>query len=225
MAFLMVPLFFREAEIIAEKCKETNIKVATFNNYVNQSKVDFFIGQDLYQSGKVAASLFYILIKEKANLAILHIDESFQNASHMQEKERGFIDYFKINKSKEVKIHIHHLKKEDGFSIEKTITNFKRKNAYLDGIFVTTSKAYLLANGGRVSSTKPILVGYDLVEKNIAHLKEGNISFLIHQDPKKQVYLSLTSLVEYFLFDNPFRKQLLLPIDIINAENYSYYLA
>ena len=56
------------------------------------------------------------------------------------------------------------------------------------------------------------------------HLAHDKIAFLIHQDPKKQVYLSLTKLIEYFLFGKPLQESLSLPIDIINSENYPQYL-
>ncbi|WP_276168787.1 substrate-binding domain-containing protein [Zobellia alginiliquefaciens] len=225
VAILMVPLFFNEAENLIKKCSEAKIKVATFNNYIKQSKVDLFIGQDLNQSGRVAASLFNVLLQKNSTIAVLHIDEVFQNASHMQEKECGFKGYFSTKNIKNFRIQVHNLKKESGRPFENTIEHFVKTNANaLDGIFVTTSKAYLLADQIANHTNKTIIIGYDLVADNITHLTNQNISFLIHQDPKKQVYLSLTYLIEHFLFDNPLREEQLLPIDIVNAENYSQYL-
>ncbi|PKA98158.1 LacI family transcriptional regulator [Flavobacteriaceae bacterium MAR_2009_75] len=225
VAILMAPLFFNEAEIIIKKCREANIKVATFNNYLKQIEVDAFIGQDLQQSGRVAASLFNMLLEEKATIAILHIDEAFQNASHMQEKELGFKDYFNQHVTKNFDISVYNIKKETERSFEDTINAFLEQNTNIDGLFVTTSKAYLLANQIAKRPYKKIIIGYDLVAENITHIENQNISFLIYQDPRKQVYLSLSYLIEHFLFDNPLRKQHLLPIDIINAENYPQYLA
>ena len=223
-ALLMVPLFNKEAEIIAEKCLEASIKIATFNNYIKDHKVNLEIGQNLFQSGRVAAKLFNMLFGKKASLAVLHIDEAFQNASHMQEKERGFKDYYTQKEDLDYSITVYNLNKNSKISLEENIESFLKTVHEVDGIFITTSKSYLLANP--ISSYLPnsIIIGYDLVAENIKFLKEDKIAFLIHQDPKKQLYLSLTRLIEFFLFDKAFQESVTLPIDIINTENYQQYL-
>ena len=222
-AILMVPLFYKEAKDFAKNCVDANIKMATFNNYIKDQKIDLQIGQDLFQSGRVAAKLFNMLLGTKASLAILHIDEAFQNASHMQEKELGFKTYY-LQKELDYDISVYNLKKEAKIPFKKTIDHFLKSITPVDGLFVTTSKAYLLANYMTESFSKPLIIGYDLVAENINHLAHDKIAFLIHQDPKKQVYLSLTKLIEYFLFGKPLQESLSLPIDIINSENYPQYL-
>ncbi|MGO4910727.1 substrate-binding domain-containing protein [Leeuwenhoekiella sp. W20_SRS_FM14] len=222
-AVLMVPLFYKEAEHVAKMCVAAGIKIATFNNYIKEPQINLEIGQDLFQSGRVAAKLFNMLLGNKATLAVLHIDEAFQNASHMQEKERGFKDYF-AQKELAFTINVHNIKKESKIPFDQTIENFLKSIDDVDGLFVTTSKAYLLANHIAAYLPKSLIIGYDLVAENIKYLEEDKIAFLIHQDPKKQVYLSLTNLIEFFLFDKPLQESLTLPIDIINTENYPQYL-
>ena len=68
------------------------------------------------------------------------------------------------------------------------------------------------------------IIGYDLLDQNIEYLKKNLISFLIHQNPKKQVFLGLTYLVEHLLFNKEIPAKSLIPIDIINAENLELYL-
>ena len=223
-AILMVPLFYKEAENVAKRCVEADIKIATFNNYIKDHKINFEIGQDLFQSGRVAAKLFNMLLGKSGSIAILHIDEAFQNASHMQEKERGFKDFFNLNKDLDFKIDVHNLKKESKITFDQTIENFLKSIDPVNGIFVTTSKAYLIANHIATYTPDSVIIGYDLVSENIKYLEENKIAFLIHQDPKKQVYLSLTNLIEFFLFDKPLQESVLLPIDIINTENFPQYL-
>ncbi|MFY0715246.1 hypothetical protein J1D01_16405 [Seonamhaeicola sp. NFXS20] len=55
-------------------------------------------------------------------------------------------------------------------------------------------------------------------------LKEGHIDFLINQTPKKQTLIGLSALAEHILFDKEIPKRTLLPIDIINSENFKHYL-
>ena len=68
-ALLMVPLFQKEAKHIVELCNEENIKISIFNNFIDTNFTTNFIGQDLFQSGRVAAKLLDILLKKSfANL-------------------------------------------------------------------------------------------------------------------------------------------------------------
>ncbi|UMB52397.1 substrate-binding domain-containing protein [Lutibacter sp. A64] len=222
-AILMVPLFQKEASKIAAKCTENNIKVSTFNNFIDSSYSNNFIGQDLYQSGRVAAKLMDMLLK-KGTIGIIHIDEDYQNATHLQEKEKGFRSYFKSLKTSDYKITTVNLNYKKSEIFNASIDSFLEKNPNINGLFVTISKSYVVVEALKEKANTIAIVGYDLVKKNIDYLKQGQIDFLIHQNPKQQVYLGLSYLVEHFLFDKQIPPQLLLPLDIINSENIEGYL-
>jgi LacI family transcriptional regulator len=68
------------------------------------------------------------------------------------------------------------------------------------------------------------VVGYDLIDENVKYLQHGTIDFIIHQNQKRQAYLGVTSLVEYFLFQKEISERILLPIDVVNSENSDYYI-
>lgn len=225
-ALLMAPLFQKEAISIVEICNEKGIKTSIFNNYIESDFINNFIGQDLYQSGRVGAKLLDMLLN-KGHIGIVHIDEDYHNATHLQEKEKGFRSYFEdCNKSKYTisTIHLNHKDTNCSENFEDSILKFLDNNTDLNGLFVTISKAYTLVEILKKRLNNIAIVGYDLVEKNIEYLKNDDIDFLIHQNPKQQVYIGLTHLAEYFLFDKEIPKQLLLPIDIVNSENIHGYL-
>ncbi|MEZ0128552.1 LacI family transcriptional regulator, partial [Flavobacterium sp. LBUM151] len=97
-------------------------------------------------------------------------------------------------------------------------------NPQIQGLFVTTSKAYQVAKIiAKNPERKIALVGYDLLENNLEYLNNKTIDFLIHQNPKRQAYLGTTSLIEHFIFEKEINAQKLLPIDIINTENAKDY--
>lgn len=222
-ALLMVPLFQKEAKEIVEKCNEKGIKVSIFNNFINTNYATNFIGQDLHQSGKVAAKLMDMLLK-KGHIGIIHIDEDYQNATHLQEKEKGFRSYFDALKTSNYNITTVNLNYKKSNSFNESLQTFLRANNDINGVFVTISKSYVVVDAIKEKGDSIAIVGYDLVKNNIDYLKKGNIDFLIHQKPKQQVYLGLTYLAEYFLFDKEIPSQLLLPIDIVNSENIDGYL-
>ena len=217
---LMVPLFYKEAKSVLEHYQSLGIQVCSFNNQITTSTATF-IGQDLYQSGRVAAKLLHS-VNAKGDLAIVHIDEQYKNAVHMQEKEKGFKSYFEDVGDYEGEI----LKcKVKHGETEEKLSHFLSKNPNLKGIFVTNSKAFHVARILQKKSKSNIkLVGYDLLTANVTHLKNGIIDFLIHQNPRQQAYLGMKLLIEHLVFEKQIPEQFLLPIDIINSENVTPFL-
>lgn len=216
---LMAPLFQKEALDIFTKCQEKNVLVALFNNYINTFNNENFIGQDLYQSGRVAASLIDKLIDTAATTAIVHLDEE----AHMKLKENGFKAYFREKKNSP-KIETLSLKTSNKEELKKAATNFLKTNSKISAVFITNSKAYIFIKAIEDLCKDITVVGYDLLDENIEFLRDGCIDFLIHQKPKRQAYLGVGYLAEHFLFGKPIPSQNLLPIDIITPENVMYYM-
>jgi LacI family transcriptional regulator len=219
---LLAPLFHKETLNVVNKYNSLGIIVSTFNNHVQLSSIKNFVGQDLFQSGRMAAKLLDLLFNN-GQIAIIHIDESYENAIHMQEKEKGFRDYFSEKKGMDYKIITLKLQNPN---FEINFINFLNENPNLSGVFVTTSKAYQIARiiGNRNNHNKIRIIGYDLIDENVTCLNQGLIDFLIHQNPKRQVYLGITCLVEHFLFEKEIPNKILLPIEIINSENANFYM-
>ena len=220
-AVLLAPLFYKEALETIEKYNASNVIVTTFNSQIESNLVKSFVGQNLFKSGRVAAKLLDS-ITDKGQIAIVHIDETFKNAIHMQEKERGFRAYFEEKDTNNYKITTLKLKNPN---VETNFNNFLIENPDLSGIFVTTSKAYQIAKLIHAVKNKKIrVVGYDLIDENCTFLEQGTIDFLIHQNEKRQTYLGIATLAEHFLFEKEIPEISLLPIDIVNTENAIYYL-
>lgn len=221
-AVLLAPLFHKETLEIVKEYHQANIIVNTFNNQIEGDIIKGFVGQDLYKSGRVAASLMNLILTD-GQIAIIHIDESVKNAVHMQEKEKGFRNYFDEKNNTAFSLTTLKLKQHN---VETKFALFLEQNPNLKGIFITTSKAYQIASLlSPLKDRKIALIGYDLVENNVKFLNEGVVHFLIHQNQKRQVYLGISTLVEHFLFRKDIPETILLPIDIINAENASFYIA
>lgn len=217
---LMVPLFYREAKQVLKQYSSLNTPLCTFNNQIYTSQANF-IGQDLFQSGRVAAKLMHS-INVSGDLAIIHIDEKYKNAVHMQEKEKGFRSYFEEQKGYDGAILKCKLKFDD---LEDKLYHFLNKHPRLTGLFVTNSKAYHIASVLQAETKNHLnLVGYDLIAENVRYLQTGVIDFLIHQNPRQQTYLGMKFLIEFLVYEKHIPKQFLLPIDIINSENVTPFL-
>jgi len=221
-AVLIVPLFYKEALDIIKNYNRLGIVSVTFNNYLKSNAIKSFVGQDLFQSGRVAARLLDLLIK-KGTIAIIHIDEDYENAVHMQEKEKGFRNYFNILENSDFEILTCTLKHP---KFKSSLTEFLNSHPNLIGIFVTTSKAHQVAKViSKIKDKKIAIVGYDLLQSNLDYLNTNVIDFLIHQNPRRQAKLGVIHLIEHFIFDKEIPIKKLLPIDIINSENAKNYIS
>lgn len=219
-AILMPPIFQDEALSILKQCADKNIRVALFNNHIESLEYGTFIGQDMEQTGRIAADLIFKMVGPKTKIAIVHIDME----PHMQLKENGFKSYFQNKRKDPFPLEIKIFKTDKTEDFEEEITLFFKENTAFSAIFVTNSKTYKLVRVLEKNEHRPILVGYDLLKENINYLKEGKIDFLIHQKPKRQAYLAIAYFSEFFLFGKILPKQYLLPIDIITSENVNQYL-
>ena len=221
-AVLMVPFFYKETLTALNDYNDLGIIVSTINNRIESKFIKGFVGQDLHQSGRVAAKLMQSAVQKSGDIAIIHIDERYKNAIHMQEKEKGFREYYDQTNNFNNQITTLKLKRS---KFDTTLTNFLKENNNLVGICVTTSKTYQVADViNKIKDIKVSLIGYDLVHENVKHLKNSVIDFLIHQNPKQQAYLGLKVLAEHLLFVKELPEEILLPIDIINSENVKPFM-
>ncbi len=220
-AVLITPVFHKESIEVIKKYNANNIIVSTINDPLELNGITSYVGQDLIQSGRIAARLMEMIVPKNKDILIIHLDEVFNNSIHMQLKEKGFKNYLKNLPNSNYNLKTYSLQQTD---LDEKLHDLLKKPNHISGIFVTTSKGYSVA---KIVNDFPDLdikiIGYDLLDENIKYLKNNAIDFLINQNPKHQSYLCITQLAEYFLFDKKIPKQKLLPIDIVNSENFDGY--
>ncbi|WP_289039564.1 LacI family DNA-binding transcriptional regulator [uncultured Zobellia sp.] len=217
---LMTPLFEQESFQISQTCKEEKIRVALFNNHLNTKTTQSFIGQDLVQSGKIAANLIDKILPSESDIGIIHIDKE----PHLLLKEQGFKEYYINQECSHRILDAKDFNSDNQDRFKHDVKQYIRNNPNVAALFITNSKVYMIAEILSKLPKSCVLVGYDLVPKNVSYLKEGKLDFLIHQRPKEQAYLSINYFAEFFLFGKNVPLKNLLPIDIITAQNVDYYL-
>jgi LacI family transcriptional regulator len=218
------PIFYHESLPVFQLFKDREIPYVLFNTNIPEVQPMSFIGQNLYQSGRVGAELMTIGQHEPGTFAVLHIDEDIHDSVHLLEKEKGFRDYF-TEKSKL------------GFNIVDFALNPKEptfndqlkqllSDASLKGIFVSTSKGTAVAASflEKHGKSNIRLIGYDLLDDNLKYLRNGIIDFLINQNPKRQVNLSISHLVNHLMFKRNAPKTDLFPLEVITPQNVDSYL-
>lgn len=220
---VITPQFYRESIAFFDKCLKATMPYVTFNTYMQEAKGLSFIGTDSHVSGMVAADLLRMSMTHNGKIVVLHFDEDLQNSRHMLEKENGFREYFKKLQKKAPQIETIVLNNPT-HNYPKELKKLASSNE-VDGLFVSTSKAYEIASLVDVDIEKRIkIVGYDLLPKNIKLMQKGAIDFLINQNPLQQARASITTLANHFILKKKVAPLQFFPIEIISRYNLSSYL-
>lgn len=221
---VFAPIFHQEALSFLKKCDDYKIPVIVFNANLPETNPLSFIGQDLYESGKLAAELIHLSQPGTGTFVILHINEHSSTSVHLAEKQKGFEDYFKIKASESNVLALNLNTRDQAKFTNELETLFAEPQ--LKGALVTTSKGVsLVAKFLEQHSRKDIrLIGYDLLQENIHYLKAGIITFLINQNSKHQTFLGINHLANFLFLKKEPPLQKLLPLEIITRENLNSYL-
>lgn len=223
---VMAPIFHPQAMPVIKVLREQNIPYVLINTNIPESNPLSFIGQDLFQSGKLAGRLMSLGKGGSDSFAILHIGEDINDSVYLMEKERGFRSYFQGCPASQNMIQSHNLNQDlraIPAQIEKILDNESLK-----GVYVTTSKALgivaaILATHPRKSAVQ--LIGYDMLEENLHYLKQNVITFLINQNPKRQSFVGISHMANHLLFKRTVPTTELFPLEIITQQNLDSYLS
>ncbi len=225
-AVLIAPIFYKETLPFFEYCKVNNIPFILFNTNIPEAEPLSFIGQNLHDSGRVAANLMHLAHPSSGNFAIIHSKEDDDdNAVHLLQKELGFKEYFK--KTDDTRYSILTLKLT---SLTAAVNDDKLDaliaDANLKGIFISTSSgtSYIASFLERRKRSDIKLVGYDLLKENVQHMQNGTIDFLINQNPTRQTLIGIRFLANYLFLQKTPPATNLFPLEIITRENLTSYL-
>ncbi|MEM9885924.1 MAG: LacI family DNA-binding transcriptional regulator [Bacteroidota bacterium] len=227
-AVLIAPIFLQESLSFFDRCEANNIPYALINTFIDRKSKNalFYLGQDSYQSGFLAAKLLTFGLSSNETALILHMEKSVVNAAHLLEKEKGFEDYFSQNQSNDIrtaKASFSELNNELKF--QKFIDFTLKNHPSTKGVFVTTSRIFHLVRQLEKMNIHHLkLVGFDLIEENLNFLYRDKIDFLINQNPVKQGYLGILELMNYLVFKKMPKANQHLPLDVVMRENVVYYL-
>jgi LacI family transcriptional regulator len=181
-----------------------------------------FIGQDPYKSGMLAGRLMKMLIVDDGDIAIIRV---LPQDYHINLRAEGFQDYFTDNGFMN-NIQVYNWNENKNLNnINVLIKKIVDNNTNLKGIFMTNALTYLVATYIQSNhlEKKIKIIGYDLVEENVAYLKNSVIDFLISQSPITQGYQGIQLLYRKIVLDHDVEDKIMMPIDIVSKENIEFY--
>ncbi len=218
---IMVPIFSEETRWFVNN---TNIPIVFIDTDIPHVEEVCYIGQNASDSGILAARMLGFSIQAKQTCVVLNVSRDKDEHVNYMKRARGFIEYTKqapeYENSEVVKLNL-----DSDDEIEDQLQLLITKGHHIHSIFVSNSRSYFVAQLLTKLKLKSIkIVGYDLLEKNIELLKQGDITFLISQRPKRQITRAIDYLRNIISKKPVEQDKINMPIDIIFKENLEYYL-
>ncbi len=221
---LIAPNFREETIRLTATLDEKKIPYVFIDFLIQQTRPLCYIGQDSRMSGYIAAKVLMRHWKEGQEL-VLFLNNQKSNPAEIQMQRRleGFMQYIAQNHD-HLNIYDVVLHKENTDTNRNILDRFfdGHPEAVLGAVFnsrVYQVAQYLHESGRRLAS----LVGYDLLENNIAYLKSGEVDNLIGQRPGQQGYLGVKALVDKVVFKKNVSAMKYMPIDVLMKENIDFY--
>jgi LacI family transcriptional regulator len=218
---LIAPILVDNYKELISKIPE-RIPYVFFDSDLPDTKRFTFIGQDPFQSGMLAGRLMKMLIVNDGDIAVIRV---LPEDYHINMRTEGFQSYFSNNGHvNTIQVYNWHENK-DLNNMNTLVKKILNDNTNLKGIFVTNALTYLVASYIQANhlEKKIKIIGYDLVEENVAFLKNSVIDFLISQSPITQGYQGIHLLYRKIVLNHEIDDKIMMPIDIVTKENIDFY--
>lgn len=222
---LLAPIFKSESTAFCSRLSSEKIPFVFVDGYIEDADFLAYIGENIYQSGRVAGQLIDLVTPEFSDVLVVNIARNLQNVHHLSNRTQGFLSYFQKsgkNKGKKIDINISDPSPEN---VRIEIDKVFNENPGIGSIFISGSKSYQIASYLEEKGLKSInLIGYDLLDQNVKYLKSGITRFLIGQRPEEQTYKAVKKLFEFLSLNKVPEKIEYLPVDVVTSENVDFFL-
>ncbi len=224
---LVAPVFLHESIPFFRMCHQNNIPIVCINSEVDDDNILSFVGQNSYQSGRIAASLFDRNSTDKCEIVVITLGHNTDNATHIRQKINGLKEY-DFTGCNRIKVFDYVL---NDFNDKDMVSDFARdifcRHQNIKGLFFSNSRAYHFLNCPFILESQKLdfmIIGFDLIPPNIDLMLQGKIEYILNQNPVKQGYFGMVNLFNFFVHNKEIPLKQYLPIDIVIKENYKPYL-
>lgn len=222
---ILAPLFEKESLMFIQELEKKNIPYIFIDANIPEQKNITYIGPETHRSGYMAGKLLKSLIGTDQKILVLDIVKGIENSTNINHIEQGFRDYFiEVDPAGDSKISTLVIRSTEENLVFRELTKYYLKNPDIKGVFVTNSRAYLIARYHQYHDLNIHVVGFDLVKENIASMNEGWIDYLISQSPVQQGTRAVKTFFDLFIYKMEPSKVQYVPLDIIIQENLDFYL-
>ncbi len=183
-----------------------------------------FYGQNSHQSGYFAARMAMLLAAGEKEIVIFRqTQQGIIGSNQQKNREKGFRQYMQ-EQHPAYNIWTLDLQGTDTEQDTLLLDEFFRQHPTVTNGITFNSKVYIVGEYLQSHCREGFhLIGYDLLERNVACIKQGSVSFLIAQQPEMQGYNSIKTLCDFLIFKKEVNCINYMPIDLLTAETIDYY--
>jgi LacI family transcriptional regulator len=222
---ILAPLFEKESLAFVRELDNRNIPYIFIDASLPGQNNLTYIGPDTHRSGFISGKLLHSLAGVDGDILILNIVKGMENSTNLTSIEKGFMEYYEnISAKRKPAISSFIIRSTEEEIVFREITKFYIKNPHIKGVFVTNSRAYLIARYHLYHDLNIHVTGFDLVKENIEYLKNGKIDCLISQSPLQQGIKGVKTMFDLFMYNIKPPKIQYVPLDIIIRENIDFYM-
>lgn len=222
---IIVPTTLEQTARFTEKLTDRGIPYVLLDSYMPDLKPLAFFGQDSFASGYFAARMLMLIAAKEKEIALVKQTRDGKVGSKQQaNRETGFrhymVDHFPDVKITEVDLPLD----EERVEYDSILEKFFKDHPHIHHCITFNSKAHIVGDFLKKSNRRNIqIMGYDMVPKNEACIRQGSISFLIAQHAYQQGYASVDALFNAIVLKREVHPVNYMPIEILSKENVDFY--
>lgn len=222
---IFAPILRKESLRFAEQLDAANIPYIFIDTYIKDSNCIGFIGEDAFQSGRVAASIIDFGISPESDILMVNLAKDLDNTQHLTSRNQGFMSYFMdAGRNKGMKISLE-IATSVPAEVADKLTRVLAANPNIGAVWVSSAKAYVVARYLEQANVKNmILVGYEVYNHNIDYMRKDYIQYLIAQQPREQGSKAVKAMFGFLAEHTPPIKLEYQKIEIVNSENIRFYV-
>lgn len=219
------PSIETETEQVVELLRKEDTPYIFIDSNIPRLNPLSFYGQHAKQSGCFAARMMKLMLQGEKELVIFRqINDGRLGSNQQLNRETGFRAYMQEH-CPEVNLLEVNLYAKQPVEDEPILHEFFSTHPTVKHGITFNSKAYIIGEYILKLKKKDFrLMGYDLLNRNVACLKAGSIDFIIAQQPTMQGYCSIESLCNSLILKKSIKKCNYVPITLLSIENLDFYL-
>ena len=223
---IVAPMFREETLNFVNRLSVKGIPYIFLDSKIDEDGHLAYFGMPMYHSGVLCADILCGGRNIPETVYVVRIArDKFGLSDPTAARRAGFMDYMAANhpQTRIVSVFINPQDKDD---IYRTLDSTLGKDDGQKFIVMFNSRIhivadYLAARGEKGSR----VIGFDMLEKNMEHLKGGTVQALIAQHTDRQAVDAVSTLADHILLGTPVvKKDNFTQMDILTKYNCDYYL-
>ncbi|MGM9736399.1 MAG: substrate-binding domain-containing protein [Candidatus Cryptobacteroides sp.] len=222
---LVAPMFRTQTLQFVKELSKLGIPYMYIDSKIEDDNYLAYFGMPMYQSGYLCADILSIG-QELKKVYIVRIARDKRGLSDPTVTRRtGFLDYMAEHcpDAEIVNVFINPIDRDE---MDATLDQTIGRDAGHKNIVMFNSRVHLVADYLSRRGIKDCrVVGFDVLDRNLAALRAGSVQVLIAQHTDKQTVAAVNAMVDYLLLGKPVsQKDNYTQMDILNRLNCDYYM-